>query len=316
MRIYSLLLTLLFVFVHHFSFSQEITAEQQEIMNKTISSINNYQNKQADSIYYLYIDVYPNAFDRQVESIDNTDITGWKNLESISMRARRGANPKMIHQFFEKLEPQLVTLPNIKKVSFTNLNLNELPSTIFKLKNLEVVGVTMNPIFSPTVLFSGLDSLPNLSYLHLSLCKLSYIPENIGNLKKLKKLNLSTYQLKELPVSMRFLTELEELDISQNTFVEFPYVVLELKKLKKFSLNFNSLTAEESAEIWGDGSDWENYDEEKEKVVELKEIKELLLVPSIDEAADYVAAVDSERADTGRDSYNDELEELLDFLRS
>ena len=61
---------------------------------------------------------------------------------------------------------------------------------------------------------------------------------------------------------------------------------------------------------------YELDDDDKEKVVELKEIKELLLVPSIDEAADYVAAVDSERADTGRDSYNEDLEELLDFLRS
>ena len=57
-------------------------------------------------------------------------------------------------------------------------------------------------------------------------------------------------------------------------------------------------------------------EEDKEKVVDLKEIKRLLLIPSIDEADAYVAAVDSERADTGRDSYNDELEELLDFLRS
>jgi len=42
----------------------------------------------------------------------------------------------------------------------------------------------------------------------------------------------------------------------------------------------------------------------------------LLLIPSIDEADAYVAATDSERADTGRDSFNSDLEELLDFLRS
>ena len=57
-------------------------------------------------------------------------------------------------------------------------------------------------------------------------------------------------------------------------------------------------------------------DEDKEKVVDLKEIKRLLLIPSIDEADAYVAAVDSARADTGRDSFNSDLEELLDFLRS
>jgi len=57
-------------------------------------------------------------------------------------------------------------------------------------------------------------------------------------------------------------------------------------------------------------------DEDKEKVVDLKEIKRLLLIPSIDKADAYVAATDSERADTGRDSFNSDLEELLDFLRS
>ena len=57
-------------------------------------------------------------------------------------------------------------------------------------------------------------------------------------------------------------------------------------------------------------------EEDKEKVVDLKEIKKLLLIPSIDEADAYVAAVDSARADTGRDSFNSDLEELLDFLRS
>ena len=57
-------------------------------------------------------------------------------------------------------------------------------------------------------------------------------------------------------------------------------------------------------------------EEDKEKVVDLKEIKRLLLIPSIDEADAYVAAVDSARADTGRDSFNSDLEELLDFLRS
>ena len=57
-------------------------------------------------------------------------------------------------------------------------------------------------------------------------------------------------------------------------------------------------------------------EEDKEKVVDLKEIKRLLLIPSIDKADAYVAATDSERADTGRDSFNSDLEELLDFLRS
>ena len=61
---------------------------------------------------------------------------------------------------------------------------------------------------------------------------------------------------------------------------------------------------------------YEFDDNDKEKVVDLKEIKKLLLIPSIDEADAYVAATDSERADTGRDSFNSDLEELLDFLRS
>ena len=55
-------------------------------------------------------------------------------------------------------------------------------------------------------------------------------------------------------------------------------------------------------------------DEDKEKVVDLKEIKKLLLVPSINEAVDYIVTVDNDYADTGRDSYNGYLEEIQKIL--
>ena len=60
----------------------------------------------------------------------------------------------------------------------------------------------------------------------------------------------------------------------------------------------------------------ELYDDEedKEKVVDLKEIKKLLLVPSINEAVDYIVTVDNDYADTGRDSYNGYLEEIQKIL--
>ena len=58
----------------------------------------------------------------------------------------------------------------------------------------------------------------------------------------------------------------------------------------------------------------ELYDEDKEKVVDLKEIKKLLLVPSINEAVDYIVTVDNDYADTGRDSYNGYLEEIQKIL--
>ena len=276
MRIYSLFLILIFVLVRHFSFSQEITAEQQEMMNKTVHSINNYQNIPVDSIHFLYIEVYPNAFDREVRSIDTVDITNWKHLESISMRARRGANSISILQFFKKLEPQLVKLLNIRKVYFFNLNLYKIPPTIFKIRELESLEVYANPIFNVKELFDGLDSLKNLSDLSLRECRLTYIPNNIENLKKLRKLNLSENRLKELPASMRFLTELEVLDISQNRFVEFPYVVLELKNLKTLSLNFNSLTEEEKEiPLPAFNGNQEDYEREVEEYNEkLRKVRE------------------------------------------
>ena len=60
----------------------------------------------------------------------------------------------------------------------------------------------------------------------------------------------------------------------------------------------------------------ELYDDEedKEKVVDLKEIKKLLLVPSINEAVNYIVTVDNDYADTGRDSYNGYLEEIQKIL--
>lgn len=337
MRIYSLFLTLLFVVVSHFSFSQEITEEQQEIMNKTVYSINNYQKKDVDSIYHLYISVYPNAFDRQVESIDTTDISDWKNLESIFMRARSRAKPKLVHQFFEKLEPQFEELLNIKSISFFNLNLDKIPLSIFKIKTLEYFSVQMNPIFSSKNLFSNLDSLPNLSRLFLYDCRLDYIPENIGNLIKLKELDLSANRLKELPASMRFLTELEELHISQNDFIEFPYVVLEFKKLRKLSLNFNNLTDEEkeipfpafNGNKEGYEKEVEEYDEKLKKMRENepekmlpKQIKKLSLLNELSVTASHLRNLPQEmkelilleKLDLGWNLFSDETN-LFDILK-
>ena len=64
----------------------------------------------------------------------------------------------------------------------------------------------------------------------------------------------------------------------------------------------------------------ELYDKDKEKVVDLKEIKKLLLVSSINETAfqtfnNYLSNMVRKRnADTGRDSYNTHLEEIKKIL--
>ena len=68
----------------------------------------------------------------------------------------------------------------------------------------------------------------------------------------------------------------------------------------------------------------ELYDDEedKEKVVDLKEIKKLLLVLSINETAfqtfnNYLSNIVRKRnADTGRDSYNTHLEEIQKILKN
>ena len=66
----------------------------------------------------------------------------------------------------------------------------------------------------------------------------------------------------------------------------------------------------------------ELYDKDKEKVVDLKEIKKLLLVLSINETAfqtfnNYLSNIVRKRnADTGRDSYNTHLEEIQKILKN
>ena len=73
-------------------------------------------------------------------------------------------------------------------------------------------------------------------------CRLTSIPESIGNLQKVKKIILSENKLNHLPSSFQRLDTLEELYLDSNKFEIIPDCIRGLKNLRKFVCSFNLLS--------------------------------------------------------------------------
>ena len=101
-----------------------------------------------------------------------------------------------------------------EQLDFSNLNINELPSQIGLLTQLEILDLSFN--------------------------NLSILPSSISNLSNLKELNLSSNSFQTLP------TYLDNLELLENLYLSFNQLdtlssIFELTNLKKLDLNFNYL---------------------------------------------------------------------------
>jgi Leucine-rich repeat (LRR) protein len=123
----------------------------------------------------------------------------------------------------------------------------------------------------------------NLEALDLADNGLTYIPQEIGNLKKLKWLNLSeNYYLRQFPQKLSNLKELNNLLISYCDLEEFPMFIIELNKLQYLNLNGNDLKEipkeiENLNELVMLGLQWNHLTSLPEELKNLKKLEHLYL---------------------------------------
>ncbi|MHA1329020.1 MAG: leucine-rich repeat domain-containing protein [Promethearchaeota archaeon] len=124
---------------------------------------------------------------------------------------------------------------NISKESLKNF-----PQEILKLKNLKKLFLKWARRI--TFLPEEISELRELEWLKTFDCPFKELPESIGNLKKLKTLKIRDASLTSLPNSITHLTNLKILDISFNEIEQLPEEIGMLKNLKKLILNRNKFT--------------------------------------------------------------------------
>ncbi|MEM6262795.1 MAG: leucine-rich repeat domain-containing protein [Bacteroidota bacterium] len=118
--------------------------------------------------------------------------------------------------------------------------LTTLPTSIGKLKNLEVLDLAYNRITHLPESFSQLHALRDLN---LTINQLSYLPERFGNLTQLEILLLARNTgLKEFPASFQKLKNLKVLDIETNEMGALPDFFGELTSLQWLDASFCELT--------------------------------------------------------------------------
>ncbi len=103
-----------------------------------------------------------------------------------------------------------------KELNLEYLNLENIPSSIVNLKNLETLLLKSN--------------------------QLTTFPASILYLKKLKKIDLSNNLLTSIPIEIAGLVNLEELNISHNPDLEIPDFLFGLENLKKINIAGCDLT--------------------------------------------------------------------------
>lgn len=133
-------------------------------------------------------------------------------------------------------EPE--NLNDIKYLAFKGDNLKQIPSYVFKCRNLEKLYICNTNIEK---ISDEIVELKNLEYLGIEYSQISSLPENIGQLKKLKYIHMLKNSILSLSESLFMLNHLEILDLRCNKLTNIPEIIDKLKALKELNLYENNL---------------------------------------------------------------------------
>ncbi len=127
----------------------------------------------------------------------------------------------------------------ISELNVIDCGINEVPKAIKRLKYLEALRLSGNPI---NTLPNWIGDLENLKTLEIR-SGINKLPETIGNIKSLEKLDLRLNKLVTLPVSLSNLSSLKELNLSNCGLKFLPESIGDLKSLRKFIAFNNELNS-------------------------------------------------------------------------
>jgi Leucine-rich repeat (LRR) protein len=132
-------------------------------------------------------------------------------------------------------------LAAFKDISFDGKDLIEIPTFIYKTKELKYLRLDKNYLSNiPEILIDHLSNT-NIIGIALNYNYITSLPENIGNLKSLRSLELTANRLTTLPESFGNLESLRELYILNNSLTRLPESIGSLQKLEYLNLATNNL---------------------------------------------------------------------------
>ena len=114
-----------------------------------------------------------------------------------------------------------------------------LPKTFFQLKQLELLRLDCNNIYTIPEEIGGLTQLKQL---YLNFTKLTTLPDGFGKLKRLENLQLNTNLLEEIPDVIGELAQLVQLYIPGNRITGIPPSMWQLRNLHVLDISSNPIT--------------------------------------------------------------------------
>jgi GTPase SAR1 family protein len=135
----------------------------------------------------------------------------------------------LYHLKLEEFPSSILELDNLEELNISKCSIGEIPEEIGRMKSLKILNLRNNNL---SCLPDALGELNNLRSLNISNNNLTSLPKNFGRLNSLKILYLKNNQLSDLPKSFELLQSLETLYLERNQFSEFPSEIYELNALK------------------------------------------------------------------------------------
>ena len=134
-----------------------------------------------------------------------------------------------------QIPASLLELPAIKILRLDSNKLTDLPMpSVVATLGLRSLNLARNPLlhFPPAIL-----QIKDLEVLHVDVCGLSVLPQEIATLQHLEHLHLSQNPISSLPTEIGQLLNLRSLDISGTMVQDFPASILSLQSLEHLVLN-------------------------------------------------------------------------------
>jgi len=141
----------------------------------------------------------------------------------------------------------ILTLPNLERLSLRRNTIGELPATIARLPHLKWLDLGESKLTNAP---SALNELPDLSVLYLNDNQLSELPVALGGLTKLSYLNADRNQLTAIPTPLGRMPTLKWLRLNDNRIAALPDDLSGLSKgLQRLYLRGNPIPEAEKERI-------------------------------------------------------------------